>query len=449
MGPPRSDQARRPVFLGAVMGVLVGAVYFLGAGRALDYDGSVTVGWFVRHGSLLDVFRTTYAFNNHPYFSFVEHLVWSAGGHGEAALRVVPIGCAAVTVGIVVAWSGRRWGTIQGVVAGSVLAANPMYAQLSRSVRGYSLMVLGCTVATLVLIDALGRNGSVTGLQTAIYVTAFGVAIGTQMYAVVVLAAHVAVLIAAHHCDGAWRRRIEGLIAIGVLPYVTTFRQLIQSAHTRSGTFQPRFPLVAARELLGHEYVAVIALGTLIVCAFSAFGVPRRLGSASAAIATELVIVWVVLHPLDLYPRFVVWLVPAVAVGAAFAVARRPWALTLASIAVVAMVLSQASSWTTDPIASRQVARIVEAARASGAQPCAAGYSGEVILGYTRPVPSAETTSELAGCDLVFGDVDTSERELAAFACHFAHRETLPGISKIVVLTQPRPTGPGGDCTTT
>jgi hypothetical protein len=441
------SSSRRQVLLGVAAGVVVGAIYFIGAGRALDYDGSVTVGSFVRHGRLLDVFRTTYAFNNHPYFSFVEHLVWDAGGHSEASLRLVPIVCATVTVGLLAMWCARRWGMIEGLVAGSVLAANPLYAQLSRSVRGYSLMVLGCTVATLLLIDARGRKGSMPAAQTVMYVIAFGVAVGAQAYSALVLAAHIAILISERRWDTAWRRRIEAVIAIGAVPYVATLRQLFDAARTRKGYFETDFPLVAARELLGHQFVAVIALAVLTTMAFSTYGVRRRLGLAFAAIAIELLIVWVVLHPFDLYPRFVVWLVPAVALAAAAAVAHRPWTLAIVGLAVGAMVISQTATWSTDPVASRQMARIVEAVRANGQQPCAAGYSTEVLLGYTRAVPSARTVRELEGCDLVFGVVDSSARQLAEFRCHFAHRDVLAGQSKIVVLTRPTASRPSGTCT--
>lgn len=446
VAPEAEPVAGRAAFLGVGLGVVVAAIYFIGAGRALDYDGSVTVGSFVRRGSLLDVFRTIYAFNNHPYFSFLEHLVWDAGGRSEAALRLVPIMCAALTVGVLATWCARRWGMIQGLVAGSVLAANPLYAQLSRSVRGYSLMVLGCTVATLLLIDARGRKGSMPAAQTAVYVIAFGVAVGTQAYSGLVLAAHIAILISAHRWDTAWRRRIEGVIAIGAVPYVATLRQLIDTTRTRKGYFEPDFPFVAARELLGHQYVAVAAFVVLAAMAFSTYAVRRRLGLAFLAIAVELVVVWVVLHPFDLYPRFVVWLVPAIALAAASAVAHRPWTLALVAVAFGAMVLSQTSTWTTDPVASRQMAAIVETARASGQQPCAAGYSSEVILGYTRAVPSARTVRELEGCDLVFGVVDSSVHQLAEFRCHFTHRNVLPGRSEIVVLTGPTSSVPTGAC---
>src|SRR5258708_5431506 len=130
------------------------ALYVRGAARARAYDGSTTTGLFVKHGPTRGVFRSVYAFNNQPYFSFVEHIVWSSGGRSEAWLRLAPVLAAAAVVGILAAWSTARWGVAAGITAGASLAANPMFAMVSRSVLGYSLMVLACTVATLIFVDA-------------------------------------------------------------------------------------------------------------------------------------------------------------------------------------------------------------------------------------------------------------------------------------------------------
>lgn len=421
--------------VGVALGIAVGSIYFVGAGRALDYDGSVTVGTFVRHGSVLGVFRTVYNFNNHPYFSFVEHLLWDAGGRSEAWLRVAPILCAAATVGILAAWAARRWGATAGLVAGSVLAANPMFADLARSVRGYSLMALGCTVATLIIVDADRGPGAMTTRRSVGYAFALGVAIGTQFYAVLVLAAHIAALLAQRRFDAAWRRRIEVVIAIGALPYAAMLRPLFDATRNRRGTFQPRFPIDAARALLGHEILAVVVLASLTLYALSIAQVRRPLRPAAGVVVIMLLGIWIVLHPLDLYPRFLVWLVPAVAIAAAAAIARRPVLVPLAVVAIIAMALPQAASWTRDPIASRQTAQIVEVTRAEGRTPCAAGYSTEVILGYTQRVRSVFTPSQLVGCDMLFADADSATAEMQELGCHFKRRVTLSGQTEMIVFS--------------
>jgi hypothetical protein len=430
---------------GLAAAVVVATVYAIGAGRSLDYDGSVTVGAFVRHGSLFGVFRTVYNFNNHPYFSFVEHLLWSLGGRSEAWLRVVPITCAAATVGLLTGWMASRRGLLAGAIAGSVLATNPMFADLSRSVRGYSLMTLGCLIATLILADSAKQPWSMTRAQSVIYVVALGVAIGTQFYAVLVLAAHLATLLARRRFDGDWRRRVECVAAIGLLPYAAMSRQLLLVARSRPGTFQPRFPVDAARALLGQQLVAVALFAVLLIITLRASRARTVVWPATLCLTLALLVIWLVLHPLDFYPRFLVWLVPVVAVGAATAVARYPKLACVAFLAVAAMVSSQVSTWTRDPIASRQVAQIVDETRARGQIPCAAGYSSEVIFGYTSKARAVFTPDQLRGCDLLFADDDTSQVEIRALGCYFTHQQTLAGETPMSVFSgrrsQSEPTG--------
>jgi hypothetical protein len=73
------------------LGAAVFAAYMVAAGRSYDYDSSETVGAFVATPSLLDPLRRQIAFNNHPLFSLLEHMVYSAGGTSEATLRVLPL----------------------------------------------------------------------------------------------------------------------------------------------------------------------------------------------------------------------------------------------------------------------------------------------------------------------------------------------------------------------
>jgi hypothetical protein len=430
-------------FVGGVAAVITASLYFLGAGRALDYDGSVTTGLFVKHGSLLDVFRSVYAYNNQPYFSFVEHIVWSSGGRSEAWLRLVPVLAAAAVVGLLTAWSTARWGVVAGIAAGATLAANPMFAMLSRSVRGYSLMVLGCTVATLIFADARERPESLTAARRVGYTIALGVAVGTQFYAVLVLGAHIAVLVAERRFDRAWRRRIAAAVGIGALPYLGMANALVVTSRARKGTFLASFPTDAAREVLGHDAVAVVVFGALAGFALASVGWRRGLAPATATIALALLAIWIVLHPLDLYPRFVVWLVPAVALAAAWAVARRRVVAIAVAVGVVAMALSQVGSWTTQPIASREIAQIVDHTRAAGRVPCATGDNGEVLAAYTKAVARVDTTGEEAGCDLVFGMPQTSGPLLHSLACRFTKHAVLGGTVKIVVLSQPAPKDAG------
>jgi MFS family permease len=297
-------------------------------------------------------------------------------------------------------------------------------------------MALGCTIATMLLVDSDRDGNALSKRQSVVYSVALGAAIGTQFYAVLVLAAHVATLAARRRFDRAWRQRVEVVVAIGVIPYVAMLRTLLESTRNRRGTFRPGFPLDATRALLGQQWVAVALLAALTIYAVSFPGLRRALRPAAAVVAVALVAIWVGLHPLDLYPRFLVWLVPAVALAAACAVARRRALTPLALVAVAAMAISQVGTWTADPSASRQLAREVESARAHGQTPCAVASSGEVILGYTQRIRSVFQPSQLAGCDALYAD--TAIAALArGLICHFEHHAALPGPTPVVVYTEP------------
>jgi hypothetical protein len=91
-----------PPTLSALAGATAAAAtfsfYMVGAERSYDYGSSESVGAFIATRSLLDPFRRQFQFNNHPLFSFLEHLVFSAGGVSETALRALPEAAAATTV---------------------------------------------------------------------------------------------------------------------------------------------------------------------------------------------------------------------------------------------------------------------------------------------------------------------------------------------------------------
>ncbi len=174
---------------GPACGVGVGAgavtfgLYLVGSGRTYDYDSSETVGSFIATPSLLDPFRRQLVYNNHPLFSFLDHLVYSAGGRSALDLRILPILFGAAVVAIVVEWSARHWGLVGAATAGLVLGANSSFAELSRSVRGYSLLCLSAVVSTL-LVDRLLTQPR--RLVSTAYIIAVAAGIATHVYMLLV-----------------------------------------------------------------------------------------------------------------------------------------------------------------------------------------------------------------------------------------------------------------------
>lgn len=382
--------------LAVVLAALALGAYLVGAGRSYGYDESVTVGAFVRTPSLLDPFRRQIVFNNHPLFSFLDHLVWSAGSGSEAALRALPALFGAGTVGLTAWWLARRWGLVPAAAGAAVLAANPLFADASRSVRGYSLLALCAVASTLALLRIV--EGDDRRSLGVVYVLASAAGVAVHFYMGIALVAQIAYVAARGRVSGRWRARWYASFLLGSLAYLAILDDMARAARGRGRVFHPAFPVDAAWAVLGGDLVPVAALGALVVAAAWAAGRRRTVVLPAAAVLALLAAVWLVLRPLDLYPRFLVWLVPGVAACVAWVVSRRRSALVPALIGVVAMVAMEMPGWRADDRALPRAAAIVDAARDRGDTPCAVG--GEALLAYTEP-PFEVQRGPVDGCDLI------------------------------------------------
>jgi uncharacterized membrane protein len=127
-----------------------------GAGRGYDQDSGLTVGLFVATRSIWDAFDRAYLLTNQVFFSFLDHLVYSAtGSSSEVAVRLLPITISAVAVGLLAGVVTQRFGVVPGLASAAVLATNPLFAVEGSQVRGYSLVVLCAIVTTTLFLRAL------------------------------------------------------------------------------------------------------------------------------------------------------------------------------------------------------------------------------------------------------------------------------------------------------
>ena len=147
----RRFDLRSPAGVGSVDTLLAAMLYTVGWDRAFGYDASRTVGQFVTADSLSGVLAQD-RFNNHPLFSLIEAAVYRfTGSIDERVMRLVPIACGALAVGLVAGAVTKHFGPKAGHVAGAMLALNPLALQQFREVRGYALLTLAGAVATLAL----------------------------------------------------------------------------------------------------------------------------------------------------------------------------------------------------------------------------------------------------------------------------------------------------------
>jgi hypothetical protein len=410
----------RSTALGLAVGAITAVFYFLGAGRPLDFDSSVTVGIFVKSGSMLDPLRRQVALNNHPLFSIVEHALWSLGLRSEAWLRVPPILFGIATIVIVTAWCARSFGVVPAVSAGAIVAANPMFAQLSRQLRGYSLLSLCAVSSTLLLWRLVERSARpIPWWVPAGYVLFTAAGIATHLYGGIVLIVHIGIVFARKEMHAKWYWRWVLSAVLGSLVYLPTLHTVLNTPNNRR--FYASFPREVVVPLLGQARVSIVALACLV--GYAVWMARRRPSAVGGAFAVVIIFlfVWLVAQPQFLVFRYLVWLVPGIALAAAIAVARRPVLVVLVVVAVVAMIVHEQPSWTEPEAPTSRVAAVVDAARHRGLRVCGIVHSGIGVIAYTAQPIRAFSTVTIAQCDVEVGfyvtpTLDLFERRIFPYA---------------------------------
>jgi hypothetical protein len=418
---------RAPALAVALFGSTFG-LYLAAAGRSYDYDSSETVGAFVATPSLLDPLRRQLAYNNHPLFSLLEHVVYTAGGTNETALRVLPCLFGALAVGVLGGWFGRRWGVLAGLSAGVLLAANPLFATEARSVRGYSLLTLCAIVSTLLLVRLVERPRRWTEFGYAVAVAA-GVA--THLYMVIVVLAQLAAIVAARRLRLVWPLAV-GVVVGGCIYSGVAAKMIAYSRHQR-GHFNSALPREAARALLGERTLAVAVFAALAIVGVALLR-QRAVIAAVAALAVALIVDWAVLAPRDLYPRFLVWLVPGLAVLVAATVRRFPIAVVAAAVVVGLMIDLDEAHWTTPPLPGRQTAALVRHLAGEGRRVCVLPYTSGALMAYLRQPPHEVSTPEgFTACDAIVALAIGPHRLLLVARTDFPYHVELAAITPMVI----------------
>jgi hypothetical protein len=341
----------------------------------------------------------------------------------------------------VLTWfAARRHGLAAGLVAGVLLAANPTFAGLSRSVRGYSLLVLCAVVATVLVAE--DRPGLA-------YVAVAGVGLATHLYMLPVVAAHVGI-VATRRRLPAWRARFLAVGVVAGLAYAGMARAMLDGAAAHARFFQPGLPWRVALMASGGGWAAVV-VGPLVV----AGGVlllrrSRAARGATVTLAAVLLVLWAGLQSSALTERFFVWLVPGAAYLAAVAVGRaRPTALVAAGSAALALAVA-ATGATSDPTGYRQAAALVHRARATGMRSCVVDVGVPPMLAYLdSPGDFAAVTdpAQLEGCDVLVvaawwpttaGWFARDRAVIDAAEARYPYRRVLgPGDPALVLSTRP------------
>jgi len=439
----------------------------IGSNRSFGYDAAATFANFIATPSVLDSFAvrsviptipvTQVATNDHVLLSLISHVIFSlTGTRNEAVYRVIPALAAGGTVGASTAVLVRRFGLLAGLCAGLFIATDPLFVDNSRDLRGYSLAALGSVAGTLILVHLATRGevgakrrvglhlptrGEVgakrrVGAYLIAYALVMGLAIAAQLFAVVVLACHAAWLLARR---SGFRQLLPAWLAAAAIGLAANANIYVLEL-TRHGLppplFNPTFPRDLALFLIGAP--VLLPVGLWLATVGLGMWTQRRqiwLWTTVAVVDVVVAVLWLGLRPAFLYPRFFVFLVPALAYLVAAAIARW-WVLAPVVVAgAVAAVLGQAPAYLQDPLALPRAAAAVEDIHRSGQTACVVHSDEQVLSAYTSDFKVVTTADQLAGCDavvVVSWGVDLALRDEAAR--EFPGLTTLAAYYPAVVL---------------
>ncbi len=449
--------ARQAGLTGALLGVATFAVYMVGSNRSFGYDAAATFANFIATPSLWDAFAvrsviptipvTQVATNDHVLLSLISHLIYTASGsRSEVVYRLVPALAAGATVGLTTGILVRRFGLLAGLCAGLFVATDPLFVDNSRDLRGYSVAALGSVAGTLMLprltspfageVGARQRDG--WGGWTLAYALVMGLAIAAQLFAGVVLLCHAA-WIASRRSRSELLRLTPAWIAAALIGIAANAGIYVIEL-TRHGLppplFNPTFPRDLVLFLVGAP--VLLPVGLWLATALLGVWVERRrpwLWAIAAVVAAVVLILWLGLQPAFLYPRFFIFLVPAIAYLMAAAVARW-WVLApVVLLGAAAAVVGQSADYLKDPLALPQAAAAVERIHEAGGRACVIHSDEQVLAAYTTNFSVVTRADQLDECDavvVVSWGVDLGLRDEAAR--RFPRLRTLDAYYPAVVL---------------
>ena len=235
------------------------------------------------------------------------------------------------------------------------------------------------------------------------------VAIGflAHLYMGVVLLAHGGWVVRRRRTElRAWTEAVAagGLLAAPI--YLIMLPTMASAAGER--VFHGSFPIDAAAEMFGSRAAGVVGVGVLVLVAL------RRPTTRPMAVAIAVVLtsVWLVLQPLNLFARFLVWLVPLMAMVVGSVVGRSRIRLALVALLLLLVPLGSTISRLDRDGGIRNAARVALALQHDGLHVCAVGYIWESFTAYAS-VPRADPGRPCDAYLLRRGDLgDVPERGL-------------------------------------
>lgn len=186
---PELAAARGEWLLFAAIMVVALAVRLYGLGQGLWFDEMQTLADYVRL-PLLQIVSTFDSQNQHMLYALVAHVTVSLFGESAWALRLPAALMGVASLAALYVLGRELVGRRESFLATAFLAVSYHHVWFSQNARGYTGLLLGTLVATLLLLRMLRaqyRNGWVTA---ALYGMTMSLTMFVHITAVFVLAAH-------------------------------------------------------------------------------------------------------------------------------------------------------------------------------------------------------------------------------------------------------------------
>jgi mannosyltransferase len=348
-GSARVDRAVVVVATALLAGM---SLYRIGS-KQLWIDESVAVGLTdVSFGRFVFVI-THWEVNQAPFY--VAFAGWHLLGDDTGTMRVLPALFAVATVPVVYLLGRRLYDSRIGALASVLFAVNALVLQWSQQIRGYTMALFLVTVATLLLVRLVDEPSTWRGL---LYAGVAVLAVATHFFSGMVILAHVLSLLTLRP------RPTRALVVAGATIGVLSV-PFIWFAATAEGDplgwvpeSTPTSTLRLLARLSGGSF-AMLAVGMIGIVGLGAIvRVVRRSSRSTESWRQALPLYWIavplilsigfslVVQPIAV-PRFLIVIVPGIALVVAVGVANIPfrWFRILALVVLIAAGLYGGSGW--------------------------------------------------------------------------------------------------------
>ncbi len=308
--PQRAVTPLEAVAIAAIVAVAV-SIQLPAMRAGLGYDELYTWRHFVEGASFWKAASTVGVFNNHIAYSLLAGASVRLFGMSEWALRLPALLLGAGAVYCLWRFVREFAGPAAALLSALLLALSPMHVAWSRSARGYTGLALMTIVSSHRFFTLLRQPSRRAAIEHALVTTGatyfhlYGVWAGLAQYVL-----FAALAIKSRLSPASFRllwRSFAAVLVTTVLLYSPVVLDLIAVGQARGQTaVQSGFPLALFNAIAGADSAWVRAIAAVLVVA--GFVRLRRRARLAAyfvlVLAVPFCAEWLVLRPIDLYPRF-------------------------------------------------------------------------------------------------------------------------------------------------